>query len=80
MLNDIIELQQPAKQCPKGTKYSLFLKTCRDILVQMCDELTEQNLRPLTRDSPPFFRFHLYITCVLKLCQKTQEPFICLNC
>lgn len=79
MLDDIIELQRPAKLCPKGTKYALFLKTFRDIPVRMCDELTEQNLHPLTRASPS----HLQTSVVYHLCSQlvSKDPglFICLS-
>lgn len=78
MLNDTIELQAPPKLCPRGTKYALFLQTCGDFPEQESDELTEENLRPLTRDSPSFLQtslgYHVFSTGV-----KTHGPFIYLS-
>lgn len=79
-LNDTNELQPPPKLCPRGTKYALFLQTCGDFPEQANDELTEENLHPLTRDSPPFCRLHLDIMCFQLVSKPMGLLFICLDC
>ena len=81
MLNDNIELEQPPKLCPRRTKYALFLKTFRDIPVQMCDELTEENLCPLIRGSPSLPQTSLgYHLCSQLVSKPTSLLFVCLDC